>query len=147
MTIGEALIEFIRTHYVIEFWMDFPFGINAAGEFRPNLSSARRIIIKDVHDSRLTNDIRQIDICKIANVDVIFLWSKIQEIAGFDIYHKDINNLPSLIMKIFREQQSKDFYHFLIEQDMKVIIPLKMVKEEFPSLYGGLPEDFKFSNT
>jgi len=68
-------------------------------------------------------------------------------IAGFDLYHKSVNNLPSLIMNIFRDSKSKDFYKFLIEQDMKVIIPLKMITEEFPKLYDGLPEDFKFSHS
>lgn len=147
MGIGEALFEFIKSHYVIEYWVDFPFEITHEGQFRPKFNSNRRIIIKDVHDDKFSSSTKHIDICTINNVSVVFIWSKIETIAGFDLYHKSVNNLPSLIMNIFRDSKSKDFYKFLIEQDMKVIIPLKMITEEFPKLYDGLPEDFKFSHS
>ena len=38
-------------------------------------------------------------------------------------------------MKIFRDKQSMSFYDFLIDMGEDIIIPLSMIKEEFPSLF------------
>jgi len=81
------------------------------------------------------SDSRIIPITSNKNINPIFFWTKFYQLTEVDIFHKEINVIPNSIVKMFTHTQSLDFYNYLSEYDQHVIIPLNMIKHEFPGLY------------
>lgn len=123
MTIPEAILNYVRGCYVIEYYND-----------KMYMTPEPRIVIRHAFETKKSTTIL-IPITVGKNVNVTFVWGKGFEVTTLDLYHKQWNELPGLIMKIFRDKQSMSFYDFLIENNEDVVIPLSMIKEEFPSLF------------
>lgn len=68
---------------------------------------------------------------------VKFVWGKAFDITQINLYRKDNNFLPNIIREVFRDARSLDFYKFLTDNREVITIPLREVKDEFPSLYGN----------
>lgn len=122
MTIPEAILSYVRACYVIEYNSD-------EKAFNPQ----PRISIRHAFETKKTVMLVPITVGK--NVNVNFVWGKGLEVTTLDLYQKQWNSLPGDIMKIFRDKQSMSFYDFLIDMGEDIIIPLSMIKEEFPSLF------------
>lgn len=122
MTIPEAILSYVRACYVIEYNSD-------KKAFNPQ----PRISIRHAFETKKTVMLVPITVGK--NVNVNFVWGKGLEVTTLDLYQKQWNSLPGDIMKIFRDKQSMSFYDFLIDMGEDIIIPLSMIKEEFPSLF------------
>jgi len=122
MTIPEAILSYVRACYVIEYNSD-------EKSFNPQ----PRISIRHAFETKKTVMLIPITVGK--NVNVNFVWGKGFEVTTLDLYQKQWNSLPGDIMKIFRDKQSMSFYDFLIDMGEDIIIPLSMIKEEFPSLF------------
>jgi hypothetical protein len=123
----EIFYDFIRNFYVIEYYKRDP--LVSIGEIK------RDIFIRDVHETTAT-EARLLPITHNKNVNPLFFWTKFYQLTEVDIFHKEINVIPTTIVKMFTHTQSLDFYNYLIEYDEHVIIPLNMIKNEFPGLYG-----------
>lgn len=123
MTIPEAILKYVRGCYVIEYYKD-----------EMSLNPQPRISIRHAFETKKSAVIL-VPITVGKNVNVNFVWGKGFEVTTLDLYNKQWNELPGMIMKIFRDKQSMDFYDFLIDTDENFVIPLSMIKEEFPSLF------------
>ena len=121
----ELFYDFIKNFYVIEYCKIEPLVIGGI---------KRQIFIRDIHE--VTGfDSRIIPITSNKNINPIFFWTKFYQLTEVDIFHKEINVIPNSIVKMFTHTQSLDFYNYLAEYDQHVIIPLNMIKHEFPGLY------------
>lgn len=78
---------------------------------------------------------------------VKFVWGQAFNITQINLYRKDNNNLPNIIREVFRDKRSMDFYKFLTDNKEVLKIPLREVKEEFPSLYGQRLQEIISKNT
>lgn len=78
---------------------------------------------------------------------VKFIWGKAYDIIGLNLYEKDLNHITNIIREVFRDPRSLDFYKFLMDEKEVVNIPLKDVKEEFPSLYGSRLQEIITKNS
>jgi hypothetical protein len=117
----EIIMEFIRRFYVISY---------------SNFANAStKILIKDMFESPSDN-IKILQITNNKNVDVELLWGKIKRVTGVDLQHKDFYVLHSLLLKIFRNKSSLDFYDFLINEKENITIPLNLLEKDFPLLFG-----------
>jgi hypothetical protein len=117
----DPFMEFIRRYYVISY-------SNVA-------HSNTKILIKDTFESK-SDDIKIIEITNNRNVSVELLWGKIKKITGVDLQHKDFYILHSLLLKIFKHKNSLNFYNFLIDEKQNITIPLNLLEDEFPLLFG-----------
>jgi hypothetical protein len=122
----ELFYDFIKNFYVIEYYKSD--ALVSIGEVK------RQIFIRDVHEIT-GSDSRIIPITSNKNINPMFFWTKFYQLTEVDIFHKEINVIPNSIVKMFTHTQSLDFYNYLSEYDQHVIIPLNMIKHEFPSLY------------
>jgi hypothetical protein len=122
MIIQDALIHFIKNFYVIEYRVS----TTGYGE--------DQIIIRDVYEpTKVTGNIIPITLHR--NVNVTFLWNNSKKLTEVDLYQKDINELPGRIMKIFRDKRTMEFYEFLQEERIDIVIPICDIPEEFPLLF------------
>lgn len=122
----ELFYDFIRNFYVIEYYKSEP--LVSIGEIK------RQIFIRDVHEVA-GSDSKVIPITSNKNINPSFFWTKFYHLTEVDIFHKEINIIPNTVIKMFTHTQSLDFYNYLAEYDEHVIIPLNVVKNEFPGLY------------
>lgn len=118
--IKSALIDYIKEMYVIEYMLE----------------PQTNIIIRHMFEKRDKKFI-MIPVTSGKNVNVNFIWGKAKDVCAIDLYHKNFNDMPGKIMKIFRDKRSLNFYDFLIENNENVVIPLTWISEEFPVLFGG----------
>lgn len=78
---------------------------------------------------------------------VKFVWGRAFDITQINLYRKENNQLPNIIREVFRDARSLDFYKFLTQNKELITIPLREVKEEFPSLYGERLQEIISKNT
>lgn len=117
----EIIMEFIRKFYVISY---------------SNFANANtKILIKDIFESS-SDDIKILQITTNRNVNVELLWGRIKRVTGVDLQHKDFYMLHSLVLNIFRNKSSLDFYDFLINEKQNITIPLNLLENDFPLLFG-----------
>lgn len=122
MIIQDVLIHFIKNFYVIEYKVHPTYGDD-------------QIIIRDAYEpTKVTGNIIPITLDK--NVNVTFLWNNSKRITEVDLYQKSINDLPGRVMKIFRHKRTMDFYDFLKEERIDIVIPICDIPEEFPLLFS-----------
>lgn len=113
--ISRAILIFIGNYYVIE-----------------RLRGV--IMIHDIFESKDKYGQMVIEITP----NVSFYWGRAKKVTGLDLYHKDNLGLRQMIIDIFRDERSIDFYSFLRnEGDDNMIFRLSEVKEEFPKLYNN----------
>ena len=122
----ELFYDFIKNFYVIEYYKSDP--LVSIGEIK------RQIFIRDVHEVT-SSESRILPLTANKNINPMFFWTKFYQLTEVDIFHKDVNMIPNSIIKMFTHTQSLDFYNYLAEYDQHVIIPLNMIKHEFPALY------------
>lgn len=101
------------------------------------------IYIVDVFEDKNKNEQIIIDISS----DVKFIWGNAFRVTGINLYRKDLKEISQIIREVFRDSKSMDFYKFLKEEKVNLNIPLKTVKEEFPSLYGDKLQEIISKNT
>ncbi len=119
MRLEELVIDFIKRYYVVEYGN------------RPT----PYIVLRDTFEYEGVEGVH-IDILTKNNGSVFFLWRNGYHVTGIDLYHKNNEALPALIKKIFKQEKTLDFFKFLTNENIKIIIPLHDIKEEFPGLYG-----------
>lgn len=122
----ELFYDFIKNFYVIEYYKSEP--LVSISEIK------RQIFIRDVHEVT-GSESRILPLTANKNINPMFFWTKFYQLTEVDIFHKDVNTIPNSIIKMFTHTQSLDFYNYLAEYDQHVIIPLNMIKHEFPGLY------------
>lgn len=123
---SDLLFDFIRNHYVIEYYKSTP--LTSLSEIK------RSIFIRDIHEVS-GNGSKLIPITANKNINPLFFWTKFYHFTNVDIFHKDLNDVPNKVIKCFTHTQSLDFYNYLTEFDEHVIIPLKIIPNEFPGLF------------
>jgi len=111
------IIDFIQRFYVIE------------------RNYKNELYIRDIFEDSIQNYVIEI------TPKVKFIWGKAQNVTGVNLWNKEYSHIQKIIREVFRDKQSIGFYKFIIDEahqeDYKnITIPLKMVKNEFPNLYG-----------
>lgn len=122
------IIDFIQRFYVIE------------------SNHKNELFIRDIFEDSTENYLIEI------TPKVKFIWGKAQNITGVNLWNKEYTYIQKIIREVFRSKQSISFYKFIIDEShysnyKGVTIPLKMIKDEFPNLYGEKLEKIITENT